>query len=263
MAGAGTVPRLLRPIVLDATNNAIRVRSGAVTETLTVPVGTGTYYQVGNPACALDFITAVQTGLNTNTGGAVYTLTLASNGQLTVASTLRVDLLLNDALTTLPPAALGFLAAAYSDAAGPPFSLTSPGQVDYLFNPELEYVKETEDNPSYGVTLGAACEGQPRGQRYRARQYKRTIEMDILPPNKLLQAEEVLANESFERFFEYLSLGRAPFVFVRDITALPATLTAITYVIRDQEWLQEWPATFPSQLIRLATLRIPMRLYVP
>lgn len=252
MAGAGTIPRFLWPFEIDGTNGNIKVTSGAVTEVLTV--APATYYWA---LAANKFAGALQNALNTNTGGSTYTVTLGADGKLTVASDQAVTLFFNDPLTTLSPTLCGFIAFNYSDAVAP-FSLVSPNQVQKIWNPEQEYIRDTEDFPTYGVSLTTACAGQQRGQRWRIALKQRDVELDLLPPRKIFQAEEVVAGESFERFYAYLSTG-GEFIFQRDVTSGSGWYP---YVIRDQKWLSTWPPEIPSQLIRLFSLRFPMQQWV-
>lgn len=142
--------RLTTSFRFDAASVALRIVTGAMTETITVVVvAQRDYFLSGNGEADDingngDFLTMLQTALNTNGGGGVYTVTVSSDGVVTVACTASFELLFTDGATTLDPALLGFIAA----DVGPTSSATGTLTADSWWAPDLDIERTDWGEPN-------------------------------------------------------------------------------------------------------------------
>jgi len=272
MPGAGTIPRCAWPLAVSAGTNQIYLdeapygTKGPWIMSLTPYdyswVGrTGSGSPVGYtrpPYYAQDWMAQLYALLNLlpATGNA-WDLSLASNGVLTItADAFDFRLYLAHANTTISPAWLGFTPATHTSAAR---VLTGSMQVSNLWLPEQVYIRDSERQPGHAMAFNTSMTERSRGYRWTRNRYRRTLLADCLPGRKIYTAEEVLAQEAFERFYEHLGAG-GRFEFTRDW--LTNDLPDGTYQIREQSWMEEWPVRM-IRVTRLYNIEFPLKVYVP
>ena len=265
MPGAGTIPRFAWPIEIDSTCDAWPIEetggggAGAVTVDVPDTTSAAPHFWRGDGTAA-SFETVLKTAMEA-VGNFTYTITMASTGIVTIASTGAFTVVWTDPGRQFDGALLGFSVAADSVAVEAPagvWSVTGTFQAGHVWLPEQVYIRETEKQPRYagGDTLSLSWRG--RGYSIPAAGYVRTLLVDALPGRKVYTAEEVRAQEAFERFYEWLrKTGR--FEFTRDwlVTKTPDGV----YWIRDRTWKLAWPVTM-LPMIRLYNIEFPLAEYV-
>ena len=261
MAGAGTTPRFAWGATFTTANNAIQFNEGGASAVASIAAGTYYWLQDGS---ADDLCLALETALDAaslaSLGGRTYTATISSAGILEIQSSAAAvwEVEWSHANTAVPDTLFGALDVdESSDGSG---SLTSDHQVGNVWNPEAPYPQESENRPRYRSTSNTTGSARSRTERWGGRTRRRIL-CDHLASNKIFTAEETVANEAFQRFFEdCISLG-LPFYFTPDITA-PAATAAYVWDPDRPEGKQEMSITIPSQLIRLYDVEILMQAYV-
>lgn len=258
MPGANTTPQFRWPTEIDATNNVLRFVEAATPGTnRNATLAQGTFFWRGDGS-ADDLAVRLKTALDA-AGTQVYTVTLADTGLLTVSAAAAFDLRWSNAATTVSDALFGWTNADTGNGT----SHTSPLQVGNAWHPEQVYVDDSERVPRYASTMTSLMNGRTRTQRWGSRTVRRIL-VDVLPPRKVYQAEEVRSQEAFEWFYAWLSQGRR-FEFCRDFPVANGNRgTYETYVIDPVEagWIEVWPATIPHGTIRRYNVEIPMLAYV-
>jgi len=258
MPGAGTIPQFRWPVVMAAGNKTIRY--GDASGNTDAALAEGTYFWRGDGSAA-DLAVALDTALTaaaaTTGSGIGFTVALADTGILTITGTGAFSLSLGHANTTVDPDIFGFLAATYTSAGN---VITSPHQVGNAWFPEQSYIDDTEDVPHYRQVITGVINGRVRTQRWGS-VTKRSVLVDVLPPRKVFQAEEVRRGEAFERFQAHLSTG-GRYEFCRDFTSTRGTYSTYTPDPEMPAELGPWPATIPHSMIRRYDVRLSMQRYV-
>jgi hypothetical protein len=252
---AGTTPRLSLPITLDATNNTFQITEGGG-GALNVTVVAGTYYWLGDGTAA-DLCLAIKAALEV-AGALTYTVT-ESAGVLTISATGAWVLIFGAGVHLLSPALLGMTDADHASA-GAGNSVVGTFQVDSGYWVEQAYTEDTESCPVHSVASAWSLSGRNVGLSYGSRTF-RTIGVDLVPARKVFQAEEVRAQESFQRIFLRLASGVA-FEFTPSVL-VPATHSK--YVIRDPRWCNsplDSVFRLHETVVRRYQLTLPMQLYV-
>ena len=271
MAGAGTIPKFAWPATIDSTNDVIRFEEWDPTadggagawEAGDADITDGDHFWRGD-GTANDLAARLQAALiaaSPNT--ATYSVILPSTGIIRIAMTqkataenFRLVWGTGDASSVL----YGFIGGTDTASTSGGFAtLYSDHQVGNVWLPEQVYVDDSENVPQYRSTRTVMLNGRQRVQRWGSGRTLRRVLVDILPPNKVFQAEESRTQESFQRFYAWVAAG-GRFEFAPDWTATPAAWA--TYVINDDAWLEEWPATIPHGTIRRYNIELPLRSYV-
>lgn len=132
-----------------------------VAETLSIPVNTATDYYLSGQGTADDLIALLQTRLNTNTAGGVYTVTISDAGRVTISCTRAFRILWGSGLTTIDATYFGFVGtqpdpkATSSTGTRTARTWWAPGQAVYRTNWGVPEVVGASERTLSGKTLTA------------------------------------------------------------------------------------------------------------
>jgi len=243
----GTVCRFAWPLVIDSSNNHLRVTCNAVTETLTI--ASGIYYHYGSGAAA-DFKSAIHDALETHSESPAIATSLSAIGTFGLTTSKAMTLKMGDALTTLDETWLGFHAADYASAAG---VITAPHQSAHLWCPERAYSDDSGPYAEHQVSQAVDLAGDPDTWKWGTRSY-RDLTIQLLLSTKLF-AEDADDNEAFSLFRDYLATGGV-FSWTPNVNVQG---THSSWYIRDLDWLRIWPVKQIAECARYYRLQIPMQ----
>ena len=260
MPGAGTTPQFRWPVVIGSSSKTLRYTDGSGTADQDMAEGTFWWRGDGSADDLTTRLDTLLTAAAVATGsGQTYTVALGDDGLLTITEGGAASFTLEwaHANTTLNPATFGFDAANQTSVAG---VMVSDFQVGSAWFPEQVYVDETEDFPAYRANITGLMNGRVRTQLWGSLT-KRSILLDVLPPEKIFTAEETVGQEAFQRWYAQIAQGTR-FEFCPDFPNTRGTYS--TYVpdpgVPDQ--IQQWPATIPHGTIRRYDIRLFMQSYV-
>ena len=257
MAGAGTTPQFSWPAVLTASNNVLEFDENGPNLTATLAAGSHFWRGAGaaDAGAATDLAHVLKVALDA-AGGQVYTVTLADSGLLTVTAAAVFALHWGSVVSTVTDALFGSNGASTALAT----SHTSNFQVGNAWHPEQIYIEDSEAVPSYASSVTPLMNGRTRTQRWGSRT-KRRILVDVLPPRKVFQAEEVRSQESFQRFYDSLSQG-VRFELCPDFPNTRGTYSTLVPDPDAPQWIEQWPATIPHATVRRYNIELLMQSYV-
>lgn len=262
-------PILYWPIVWSAAP-VLRVTTGATTEDLTLAATVGRYYwQVGGAADTDggvggvgDAIVALQTALNTNTGGGTYTVTRSASGYVTIACSapgptpVNFRLLLGHANTTLDPTLYGFTATSYP-LGGASYTVTSPYVAKGIWQPGQPPTVDSRDRQPIVGGVATAISGLARTARLATPRKTRSVRWEHLLQSLALDEYAASADpygtaETMWR--EGLSYGR-PVRYYELPTSAPTTHTLYRTrsvrdpITRDEAYRVRWSVALDLQRV--------------
>lgn len=253
----GTQPRFAWGILFSATNNALRLTTGAVTEVLSVAAGTEWFWR--GDGSGADAAWQLKGFLDTNTGGGVYTVTLLPTGYLKIDCTLAFQALWAHANTTMDQSIFGFSNASRPNPAG--VTVTSDFQVGHYYSPGQIIVNAANATPARRAIAATSQGDRLRVARWGSKRQRREVICDRVAPEYVYQARESVTNTAFERFWDAVNDG-TPFEYCPDLT-VPGTYDVCQ--VPEERWLNafegEHCVSLIPQLVERYNVRIPLKPY--
>lgn len=221
-------PALLGAVVIDATNNVIRLKEGA-SPSVSASITVGTYFLRGDGA-ADDLLLAIKTALDL--AGATYTPTItcsvdavsARTGIVTITGSTSFQLMFSEGANTFDETLLGFVAGVNTTAGLTSTSTLSPAAIWTApeQNRELEPVIEKQ------VAVRRAANGKVRGIQRSSKMTSYRLAFSFVRDTRMLIARNAAdPNATLEAFMDRFGANARFELHDADVSS-GTTLAALT-----------------------------------